>query len=284
MDNPFEGLTAVVTGAGSGLGRELAMGLAAGGARVIAVGRNLPRLDALALKLDGRAQAHQMDVTDREAWKAFASRLAAEGKNVDIIVNNAGVMPPVQRFTDAARDFDACVKRVVDTDFYAALYSAEAFAPLLDASEDPMVINISSASAFFALPGMSMYCAAKAALRSFSESLERETGWYVAAVEPGFVRTGLFREQPDGAMSRFVQSFCMPADRMARKILRGVGRRRRVILAGADARIMKVMHALLGAWALDIFTWVLKKSGIALFANAFPREEESDAAPESVGK
>lgn len=259
----LEGLHALVTGAGSGIGRELARQLTACGVRVTGVGRTEAKLASLAEELGSAFDYRCFDVTDAEAW---ASLEFPEG--LDILINNAGVMPPVKYYdggTDEAR-------RTMETDFFSVLHSVGALRPVLARSKRPTVINISSASVFAAMPGMSMYCASKAAVRSFTDAISVELGkrWHIAAVCPGFVRTDLFRDCAE--LSPLVLRFCMPPEKMAKKIVRGIRARRRMMVIGPDAHIMVILHVLLGQHALDLFAWVLRRSGIELFKNAFPSE------------
>lgn len=267
MARSLEGLHALVTGAGSGIGRELAKRLVSCGVKVTGVGRTEAKLASLAEELGESFDYRCFDVTDAAAWNALEF---PEG--LDILINNAGVMPPVHYYdggTDEAR-------RTMETDFFSVLHSIGALKPVLARSERPTIINISSASVFAAMPGMSMYCASKAAVRSFTDAISVELGkrWHVAAVCPGFVRTNLFRDCAE--LSPLVLKFCMPPEKMAKRIVRGIRARRRMMVIGPDAHAMVILHALLGQRALDLFAWVLRKSGIELFKDAFPADSTPD--------
>lgn len=260
MGKSLEGLTALVTGAGSGIGRELSRKLVGSGVKVIGVGRTEEKLAALAEELGPEFSYRCFDVTDADAWNSLEFP-----DGLDILINNAGVMTPVASFVRE----DEAVHRTMETDFYAVLRSVTALRPVLSDSSRPTIINIASAAALVAMPGMSMYCASKAAVRSFTETLRIELGkrWHVAAVCPGFVRTNLFRECAE--LSPLVLRFCMPPEKMAGKIVRGIKARRNIMIIGTDAHFMVFLHALLGPKALDFFAWILKKSKIELFKNAF---------------
>ncbi|NLV51522.1 MAG: SDR family NAD(P)-dependent oxidoreductase [Clostridiales bacterium] len=269
------GQTAVITGASSGIGRELTKLLISRyGCSVIGLARNEEKLKGLSEELgnlSGRFSWRVFDVSERANWRKFAAELAGSGTQVNMLFNNAGIMPPVARFETAEKDPDNCAFRVMNTDFYASLYAVWELLPLLRRSGEACIVNISSAAAFVSLPGTAMYCAAKAALRAFSECLAQELGGgvFVATVCPGFVRTDLFRNQSEECMTRLVLSFCMQPAKAALKIIRGVIKRRHMIVPGADAKIMRFLHGLFGTAALDLFAFLLRASHIKLYSEVF---------------
>ena len=187
-------------------------------------------------------------------------------------------MPPVLPFETLCADMEKNVFPVLDTDFRSELFAAESFLPVLERSPRAGFIQISSAVTCAPLPGMSMYAAAKAASRQFTEALGQELKGrvYVLCVCPGFARTSLFRGMPAACFSPLVRATCMPAGRMAEKILRAVSHRRRLVFPGADGRFMRLTYNLFGTRALDFFGWVLRISGIQLFAGVFPHDNKKE--------
>lgn len=271
----WSGRTAVVTGASSGLGRALAKLLVTEyGCRVIGVGRAEEKMRSLAEELGpdaGRFSWRLFDVADPAAWAAFAA--APETEGTALLVNAAGILPPILPFEDACRQEGDRLLDVMDVDFRGTVYGVRALLPrLLDAGQGT-VVNIASAAAFVSLPGMGLYSAAKAADKAFTEALHQELRGrvQVVAVCPGFVRTELFRGQGAGRLTADVMRFSMPPEKCARLILRGAGRGRRMLVPGPDGKLFRAGYALFGAGFIGSFSRLLRRSGVPLYADVFRR-------------
>jgi uncharacterized protein len=182
---------ALVTGASSGIGAELARGLAARGHDVVIVARRIERLARLARELEATgvtAQVVSCDLTEEEERGALAAAVAAMGVDVDILCNNAGSGRP-GHFASADRQQQLDMLRL----------NVEALVDLCGRFLQPMVdrgrgaiLNVGSISGFAPLPAMAVYAASKAAILSFTEALHTEvrpSGVAVTALCPGFVRT-----------------------------------------------------------------------------------------------
>lgn len=213
----------LITGASSGLGRGLALHYARAGAAVHAVARRLPELEELARDAAGsgargRIVPVPLDVCDAEAL-ASAVRAAEEaaGGALDLVVANAGV----GGFTSARRMDWRLVKRILDVNVSAAAVTAAAALPAMVARGRGTVAAVSSLAAFRGLPRNAAYCASKAALHTFMESVRldlRGTGVKAVAIYPGFVRT------PMTAGNGFTMPFLMELDDAVRAMARGIER------------------------------------------------------------
>lgn len=252
----FAGRVAVVTGAGSGIGRALAHGLARRGARLALSDVDEAGLAGTVAGLGGEVRADRLDVTDREAVLAYAADVAEGFGVVNQVYNNAGVA-----FAGSIMDstFEQ-MEKVVDIDFWGVVHGTKAFLPHLVASGDGHVVNISSLFGLLAVPSQSAYNAAKFAVRGFTESLRQEMlvaghPVRVTCVHPGGVRTGIARNAERGtgyedgaAMERFERTMLrMPPERAAEAILAGVARDRARVLVGNDARVLDALVRLLGS-------------------------------------
>lgn len=181
--------TAVVTGASSGIGAELARELTRRGHQVVLVARTESKLTELAGELGERAHVLATDLSDRAARAALAERIDALGLVPDILVNNAGLstLGPVHRSDPAAE------LNVVEVDVAAVVDLCSRFLPAMVERGTGAVLNVASMAAFQPLPGQATYGAAKAFVLSYTHSLSGEltrTGVTVTALCPGPVDTG----------------------------------------------------------------------------------------------
>jgi len=187
---------AVVTGAGRGIGRAIALKFAAEGADVVCVSRTQENSDKVAAEiraLGRRAWAHAVDVSDSSAVSAVAAKILEEAGRVDILVNNAGVTRDglLMRMSDA--DWDA----VLDTNLKGAFLVTKAFTRAFLKQRSGRIINISSVIGLIGNAGQCNYAASKAGLIGFTKSVARELasrGVTANAIAPGFIETDMTAE------------------------------------------------------------------------------------------
>lgn len=253
------GKVAVITGAGSGIGRALALNLAKGGAKLA-----LSDIDTLGLAETVRqveelgAQAHSapLDVTQREAMLEYAAAVHKHFGIVNMIFNNAGIAFTGEVEISEFKD----IERVMDVDFWGVVNGTKAFLPYLIESGDGHVVNISSMFGLLAIPGQSAYNAAKFAVRGFTESFRQEMlnskqPVQVTCVHPGGIKTSIARngttaagyEQGDVAQAfdRFLAH--TSPDAAAKRIIKGVRANRGRVLVGFDARALDILVRLTGS-------------------------------------
>ena len=184
----------VVTGGGSGMGRELVLQLLRRGARVAAVDRNAAGLADTAEAagaVRARLSTHVVDITDRTAVHQLPAEVEAVHGAVDGLINNAGIIQP---FVPVAELDDATIERVLDVNLMGTLHMVRAFLPHLVSRPEAHLANVSSMGGFFPFPGQTMYGASKAAVRLLTEGLYAElldTNVRVAVIFPGAVDTGI---------------------------------------------------------------------------------------------
>lgn len=187
----LEGGLAVVTGAASGIGHSAAQGLARAGARVWLVDLDGAACEAHARSLRGegaQAWGGALDVTDLAAVRAFADRVGAEQGDVNILVNNAGVL--VRRGIDDPQA-EAIVRQVMDVNLHGAFAMVRAFLPALRRTRG-CIVNVASGAAFSAQANCAGYSASKAALHMMTQTLAVDLGAdgvRVNAVAPGVIET-----------------------------------------------------------------------------------------------
>jgi 3-oxoacyl-[acyl-carrier protein] reductase len=187
---------AVVTGAGRGIGRAIALKFANEGANVVVVSRTAENSEKVAAEtraLGRKAWAHTVDVADAAAVSAAAEKILAEAGKVDILVNNAGVTRDglVMRMSDA--DWDT----VLNTNLKGAFLFTKAFSRAFAKQRSGRIINISSVIGLIGNPGQCNYAASKAGLIGFTQSVAREfasRGITANCIAPGFIETDMTSE------------------------------------------------------------------------------------------
>jgi NADP-dependent 3-hydroxy acid dehydrogenase YdfG len=195
----ISGKVIVITGASSGIGEATATLLAERGAKVVAGARRTERLEKLAAGIKGKggeARFKAVDVAKRADVQAFVDFAKAEFGRVDVIVNNAGIMP-LSLMTDLkVDDWD----RMIDVNIKGVLNGVAAVLPEMKARGSGQIINVASIGAHMVVPTGAVYCATKYAVWAISEGLRQEnTDLRVTVVSPGVVATELGHDIPDQA-------------------------------------------------------------------------------------
>jgi 3-oxoacyl-[acyl-carrier protein] reductase len=189
----LENQIAVVTGAGRGIGRAVALKFAAEGAEVACVSRtpeNSEKVAAEIRALGRKAWAHAVDVADAAAVQAVAEKILAEAGRVDILVNNAGVTRDDLLMRMSEADWDA----VLNTNLKGAFLFTKAFSRALLKQRSGRIINVASVIGLIGNAGQCNYAASKAGLIGFTKSVAREMasrGITVNALAPGFIETDM---------------------------------------------------------------------------------------------
>ncbi len=267
--------TCVVTGASGGIGAGIAATLIKKhGCDVIGIARNESRIKKFIEEL-GPSYAEQFsyrlfDVSKQENWEKFASELEESGTQIDVLVNNAGILPKFKRFDRYGIDE---IEKTVNVNFYSAVYSVKALLPIILKSECPSIINIDSSAGLMSLAGTSAYSASKAALKSFTEALREEFRGrlYVGLVCPGFTKTELFRNQTDSKESdrKIIDMISTDCDLMVKLIMHGIENKRELQVHGLDAHAMSIFARLFPVNGTRLFSAVMRAADIEMFDDIF---------------
>ncbi|MFF0815450.1 SDR family NAD(P)-dependent oxidoreductase [Rhodococcus sp. NPDC003318] len=246
----FAGKVVVITGAGSGIGRALALDLAARGAKLALSDQNsivLAETAREAERLGADVKSDHVDVTQREAVLEYADAVVAHFGKVNQVYNNAGIAYHGEFERSEFKD----IERIMDVDFWGVVNGTKAFLPHLITSGDGHVINVSSLFGLLSMPGQSAYNSAKFAVRGFTESLRQEMlianhPVKVTCVHPGGIKTAIARNATAGPgqdVATFAEFFdrrlarTSPED-AASTIVNGVRKGKARVLIGADAKLL----------------------------------------------
>ena len=251
------GKLAVITGAGSGIGRALALHLNRQGCALCLSDINPETLEATLGMLPSRevpASGDVLDVADRGAVHDWAQRLGAQRGHVDILVNNAGVaLIATVEETDYAD-----LEWLMGINFWGVVHGTRAFLPLLRQARQGHLVNISSVFGLIGVPTQSAYNAAKFAVRGYTEALRQEMAGsrvHVCCVHPGGIRTAIARAARGGTPGVSAEERGKEFEKLARttpesaaaQIVRAIERRRERLLIGRDASYISLISRLFPA-------------------------------------
>jgi short-subunit dehydrogenase len=249
----FTGKVAVVTGAGSGIGRALARELAGQGCLLALSDVNQAALDETVAQLSpapAAIDARLLDVADRGALQAYATAVAGRFGHVDIVINNAGVAVAGNALEVSDADFEW----LMGVNFWGVVNGSRAFLPQLATRPRAWLVNISSIFGIIGVPGQTAYNASKFAVRGYTEALWHEyqaSNVTICLVHPGGIKTAIARnsrvssgvdaaEHAQG-VNRFEQLARTSPEQAAAVIVDGMERGSRRIYIGNDARVIAVL-------------------------------------------
>ena len=258
----------VITGAGSGMGRELARQAAQQGALLAVSDWDA---DALAGTVDlvrgtgAQVRGDVVDVSDRAAMGQWATAVVDRFGRVDVLINNAGVSMSGDFEDMTYEEFDW----ILGVNLYGVIHGTKEFLPHLIASGEGTLVNISSLFGLISMPGQSAYNTTKDAVRGFTEALREEMlvnrhPVTVTSVHPGGIRTGIVRhgrttasQDHEKLTSLFEKKLAkMPADKAASIILRGAVSGKARVLVGLDAHVLHHVAKTLGSRYQDVIAFL----------------------------
>lgn len=253
----ISGSAAAVTGAASGIGRALALELAKRGCDLALADRDEAGLQTVAAEIgrDGtrKVSVHKVDVGEAAQIQEFAKAAVAAHPSLNILINNAGVAL-LGTFDEVDQ---AQMEWLININFWGVVHGTRAFLPHLSEQRAAHIVNLSSIFGIIAPPGQTAYCAAKFAVRGFSESLRHELAMAsspvkVSVVHPGGIATNIARNAPSGrgvdnarraeSIDRFEAIAKKSPGAAAARIIEGIEKNQPRILIGSDARFMDILQ------------------------------------------
>ncbi len=249
--NYFKNHTICITGAGSGIGRDLACQFSAAGARVILCDYNSASLETTASLIKnqgGRYRADALDISINSEVLTWAEKVQKSDTHIDILINNAGIAGKTADLNFLTIEE---MEQVINTNLWGAVYCTLAFLPLLRKSSRPVIVNVSSLAGLSGVLGALPYTISKFALRGFSEALRLELKKekiFIIQVHPGVIDTGIIENIPGidaDAAARGRRAFerqkSISPSQAAAKIIKGIRRGKKRILPGPGVRITDII-------------------------------------------
>ena len=270
------GKTVIVTGASGGMGAGIAATLIKKhGCTVIGVARSEPKMlrfiEELGDEYREQFSYKLFDVSSRENWETFAEELKANGTKVDILINNAGILPKFKRFDRYSYEE---IEQAMNINFFSCVYSIKTLLPMILESDTPAIVNIDSAAALMTLAGTSIYSASKSALRSLTEALRSEYKgkMFVGLVCPGFTKTDIFRNQgpeTNDKGQKMIDMVSTDCDKMVRLIMHGIERKHHLQVHGFDSFAMSAFNRMMPVHGSMLFSAVMKMANVDIFKEVF---------------
>jgi short-subunit dehydrogenase len=259
--------TILVTGAGSGIGKEVVLALVEQGVNIAAVDMHeetLEELKKIAGGKEGMISTHILNIADKAAVEKLPSEVITKQGTIDGIINVAGIIQPFVTVKDL--EYDA-IERVMDVNFFGTLYMVKAFLPHLLKRPEAYIVNVSSMGGFLPVPGQSVYGASKAAVKLLTEGLYAElkdTNVGVSVVFPGATATNISENSgvktPTMAeVDSKAQNFPTLAARDAAKIIiHGIEKNKLQIFTGKDSNMMNLLYRINPVYATNLIAKRMK--------------------------
>ncbi len=244
----------VITGASSGLGRELAIQYGAKGFQLCLIARREDKLNTLKNQIGSKCEVYAGDVTNRNEIERIASEFISRYGPPDIVIANAGISLGTYA---AARQSNDELNEVMKTNFFGMIYTCQAFIDSMALAGSGTLVGISSLAGLRGIPGSSAYSSSKAAAISYLESLRvelRNSGVRVLTVCPGYIRT------PMTDVNTFKMPFLMDVESAARSLIGAVDRKK-------SSHVMPWQMALVGFILRRLPNWIYD-----WFASRAPRK------------
>ncbi len=247
----------IVTGGANGIGKELAKQLLNQGAYVAVADINKDNLEKLKEELKSdKLTTFVLDVSNEENIKIFKEEYIKKCKDIDILINNAGIVQP---FINVNELDDSIIKRVMNVNFFGPVNLTKAFLSDLLKRKEAYIVNLSSMGGFFPFPKQSIYGASKAAIKIFTEGLYAEllnTNVKVMVVFPGAIATNILKNsnvtiKSQQSKEEGKSSYKMLSpQKAAEEIISGILKNKFKLFVGSDSKFMRLFYRLNSEYAI----------------------------------
>ena len=254
----------IVTGAASGVGKELTKQLLQKGGNVAAIDINEDNLNPLKSELNSdKLKTYVVDMGSTDSIKKFRNDYKKDYSDVDIIINNAGIIQP---FVHVENLDDATIDKVMNVNFFGPVHLIRFFMEDLTKDKtEQYIVNVSSMGGFFPFPGQTIYGASKAALKIFTEGLYAElerTNVRVMIVLPGAMDTNITKNSNvEIKTSKEESGFkLLAADVAAGEIINGIEKNKFKLFLGTDAKFLRLLYKINSKWAISYINKKMKNN------------------------
>lgn len=251
----------IVTGASSGIGRELTKLLIKKGAYVVALDINGANLNSLKAELNSdHLSIYTVDVANEESLNKFKIECFQKEKAIDGLINNAGIIQP---FINVEKLEKATIDRIMNINFYGPLNLIRLFLPELLKRDEAHIVNVSSMGGFFPFPGQTVYGASKAALKLLTEGLYAEllnTNVKVTIVFPGAVATDIAKNSNVDMGSGDSSYKMLSSEKAANEIIEGMENNKFQLFVGSDSKMMHFMYKMNPKKAIGYINKMMQKA------------------------
>lgn len=255
----IENKNVIITGGASGLGKQLVLQMLEKGANVAALDVNDKALKELKKELKGKnLKTYVVNIADKQSIKEFKTAYLKDFKDVDILINNAGIIQPFVYVEDLD---DETIDRIMNVNFFGPLNLTRSFIKdFKDDVKEQYIVNIASMGGFFPFPKQTIYGASKAALKLYTEGLYSELKKYhdrVMIVLPGAINTNIAKNsnvEMKATNSDAGKYKMLEADDAARKIIRAIEKNKFKLFLGKDSKFLKFLYKFNSKKAIDIMT------------------------------
>lgn len=265
----LRGRVAVITGAGSGIGRALASALAEEGCNLALVDVSATGLEqtlAVLAPWPVRITSHVASVSDKQRMAELPAEIEGEHGAIHLLFNNAGITINKSFEQNSIEDME----RIVGINLWGVIYGCHFFLPFLKKQPEAHIVNTSSLAGYIGLPNQSGYSATKAAVKSLSESLRVELAHLnigVTSIHPGTIRTNILKTAMNASgenvsdtqkLALLMERFGMPPEKLARKVVSAIKANRMQVRIGFDAYLVDWLKRLFPIAIHRPFIWAFK--------------------------
>lgn len=273
------GKSVVVTGAGAGIGKVLALSLASQNAEVWAAdiqAESLAELVEAAEKFGHKIHAHQVDVADRGAMERLRDAVLAGRSSLDFWINNAGIAILGPFKDQTAEDFD----RVIDINLKGVVYGTRVALEAMESAGSGTIVNMASVAGHLPAPLMTSYNASKFAVVGFTRALEaelklRDSPVKTLLVSPGFVDTKILKKGEKNGFPPWLQFMLTSPEKVAEEIVRAMTGQKREIFPTLNGKVMRRMYGMFPGMTVSSSKALLAKSWKDFLMNRFDTSDQA---------
>lgn len=255
----------IITGAGSGIGRQLTLQMLEKKAKIAAIDINESFLNEIKVLAKDKIQnlsIHVVDISNKRLIEQLPNEILNYHGSIDAIVNNAGIIQPFKKFEELSYEF---MEKIFNINFWGSVYMIKTFIPYLINRPEAYIVNVSSMGGFMPFPYQSIYGASKAALKLLTEALYAElknSNIKVCIIFPGAIATDIAKNsgiEISSNNSNKLKYKPLSAEKAASQIINAIEKDKFNVYIGKDSKLMNVIYRINPKFAIDTITKQMSK-------------------------